>query len=335
MKQEPSMYDVALKAGVSKSTVSRALSEDHKNVSKETLEKIVKIAEEMGYKINPAASNLRSNRSRIIGLVIPELVTTFYVNFINYVQTKLYEMGFQMMLAICNEDPKVEREHLLRMQETSVEGIVISTCHNSQNVDIYTELLENGTPLIFFDRTIDKLSTPKVKIDDYVKSFLLMEHLILTGRKNIVHLTGPAFIQNTHERIRAYKEALSKHGLPVNPDYIIDSGINFEDGIRSMECFIQKKLPFDAVFCFTETTALGAKSFLQDLQYSIPKDVAICCISGTKLSTLVHPTLTVVEQPVVQMAEKCIEFLKEKLKDPSAPNREIVLEAEMICRSST
>lgn len=335
MKQEYSIYDVAQKAGVSKSTVSRALNGICYNIKPETLSKIVKVAKEMGYKPNLAARNLRSNRSRIIGLVIPELITTFYVNFINHIQTTLYEMGYQVMLAICNEDSEVEREHLQRMQETSVEGIIISSCHNAQNIDIYTELMEKGIPLIFFDRTIDELSTPKVKIDDYTKSFFLMEHLIRKGRRNIVHITGPTFIQNTHERIRAYKDAMIKYGLPVDPDYIVESGINFEDGKRSMEFFIQKQLPFDAVFCFTETTALGAKSLLQNLQYSIPKEVAVCCMSGTILSTLVHPMLTVVEQPVIQMAEKCVELLLEKLENPKAPNRELILEANMILRQST
>ena len=98
---------------------------------------------------------------------------------------------------------------------------------------------------------------------------------------------------------------------------------------------MKKQIPFDAIFCFTEMAALGAKSFLQKLQYSIPQDVAICCVSGTVLSTLVYPTLTVVEQPVIKMAEKSVELLLEKLENPDAPNRKIVLEAKIIEREST
>lgn len=335
MKQQVTIKDIAKDLGVSKSTVSRALSGDCLNVKQETLIKIIEAAKRLGYKTNRAASNLRTNRTRTIGIVIPELITSFYVDFITHVQSILYGKGYQITLAICNEDPDVEREHLQMMQDNQVEGILISACHNSKNIDIYMELIKEGIPLIFFDRTIDNLSTPKVKIDDYMKSFFMVEYLIRSGKKKIVHLAGPSFIQNTHERIRAYKDAMEKYNRPVDPEFIIDSGVNFEHGEKSMEDFMKKQIPFDAIFCFTEMSALGAKSFLQKLHYSIPDEIAICCMSGTILSTLVHPTLTVVEQPIKQMAEKSVELLFEKLDYPNAINKEIILEAKMIIREST
>ena len=335
MKQAVTIKDIAKKLGISKSTVSRALSGDCYNVKKETLDKILETAKTLGYKRNSVATNLRLNRTRIIGIVVPELVTSFYVNFITRVQSIVYAKGYQVSLSICNEDPDIERKNLQIMMDNQVEGILISACHNTKNIDVYKQLMEQGIPLIFFDRTIDDLSTPKVKIDDYIKSFFLVEYLIRTGRKKIVHLAGPSFIQNTHERIRAYKDAMDKFNLPYEPEFIIDSGVNFEDGEKSMEDFMKKQISFDAIFCFTEMSALGAKSFLQKLRYSIPEDVAICCVSGTILSTLVHPTLTVVEQPIEQMAEKSIELLFEKLSNPDIPDKEIILESKMIIREST
>ncbi|MBQ7350047.1 MAG: LacI family DNA-binding transcriptional regulator [Bacteroides sp.] len=335
MKQAVTIKDIAKKLGISKSTVSRALSGDCYNVKKETLDKILETAKILGYKRNSVATNLRLNRTRIIGIVVPELVTSFYVNFITRVQSIVYAKGYQVSLSICNEDPDIERKNLQIMMDNQVEGILISACHNTKNIDVYKQLMEQGIPLIFFDRTIDDLSTPKVKIDDYIKSFFLVEYLIRTGRKKIVHLAGPSFIQNTHERIRAYKDAMDKFNLPYEPEFIIDSGVNFEDGEKSMEDFMKKQISFDAIFCFTEMSALGAKSFLQKLRYSIPEDVAICCVSGTILSTLVHPTLTVVEQPIEQMAEKSIELLFEKLSNPDTPDKEIILESKMIIREST
>ena len=299
------------------------------------MDKILETAKTLGYKRNSVATNLRLNRTRIIGIVVPELVTSFYVNFITRVQSIVYAKGYQVSLSICNEDPDIERKNLQIMMDNQVEGILISACHNTKNIDVYKQLMEQGIPLIFFDRTIDDLSTPKVKIDDYIKSFFLVEYLIRTGRKKIVHLAGPSFIQNTHERIRAYKDAMDKFNLPYEPEFIIDSGVNFEDGEKSMEDFMKKQISFDAIFCFTEMSALGAKSFLQKLRYSIPEDVAICCVSGTILSTLVHPTLTVVEQPIEQMAEKSIELLFEKLSNPDTPDKEIILESKMIIREST
>lgn len=333
MKHIVTIKDIAKELGLSTSTVSRALTGDTINVKKDTQQKILEVAKRMGYKRNKLAINLRNNRTRIIGIVIPELITSYYVDFINRVQTILYEKGYLVIISICDENPDIERKNLLMMLENQVEGILISACHNKKNIDVYQQLKQEGIPLVFFDRTIDDLSVPKVMIDDYMKSFFMVEYLIRLGKKRIVHLAGPTFIQNTQERINAYKDALAKFNIPFQ--YIINSGVNFEDGEKSMENFMKKQISFDAIFCFTEMSALGAKSYLQKLQYSIPKDVVICCISGTILSTLVYPTLTVVEQPVVQMADKSVELLLEKLDNPDVLDRKIVLEAKMIEREST
>ena len=108
-----------------------------------------------------------------------------------------------------------------------------------------------------------------------------------------------------------------------------------DTGEKSMEDFLRKEIPFDAVFCFTENAALGAKRSLQRNRIRIPDDVAICCVSGTGLSALVHPTMTAIEQPVQLMAQKSVELMLEKLKNPDTPCREIVLESKMFIREST
>jgi len=334
MKRTVTIREIAEYLGISKSTVARALSNNCSNVKTETQQKIQEAAKQLGYKLG-RLNNPHSRHTKSIGIIVPELVTSFYADFITKVQSIVYEKGYQIILSICNEDPNIERKNLQMMLDNHVKGILISTCHKSKNIDIYNNLMEEGIPLVIFDRTIDELSTPKVKINDYIKSFFLVEYLIRTGRKNIVHLAGPSFIPNTHEQIRGYKDAMTKFNHPVIPEFIINTGFNVEDGEKAMEDFMKKQIPFDAIFCFTEMSALGAKNFLQKLHYSIPDEVAICCMSGTTLSTLIYPMLTVIEQPVRQMAEKSVELLLEKLENPKAPNREIVLEAKMIIRKST
>lgn len=335
MKHTVTIKDIAEKTGVSKSTVSRALSGDSYNINEKTRQQILKVADELGYKRNKLAVNFRNNRTKQIGIVVPELITSYFVSFINRVQSILYEKGYQVIISICNENPDIERRNLMVMQDYQVEGILISPCHNKENIDVYKNLMDQGIPMVFFDRTIDDLSVPKVKIDDYIKSFFMVEYLIRSGKKRIIHLAGPSFIQNTWERLRAYKDAMSKFGLTVEPEFIVQSGVNYEDGERSMEEFMKKQISFDAIFCFTEMVALGAKSFLQKLHYSIPEDVAICTMSGTILSTLVYPTLTVVEQPVELMAEKSVDLLLEKIENMDIPNQTIILESRMIVRDST
>lgn len=329
------ILDIARELGVSKSTVSRALQGDDRNVNKETKKKILELAEKLGYKRNELAVNLRKQSTRTIGIVVPEMVTPFYMNFITYAQKMLNRQGYRVTLAQSHEDPEAERANLQMMEDYRVEGILISVCHNRKNLDIYRQLIEKGIPLVFFDRTVDEIAAPKVGIDDYIKAFFMVEHLIRGGKKNIVHLAGPAYIRNALERQRGYKDALEKFHLPYKEEYVINAGVNFTDGEKAVEELIGRGLPFDAIFCFTEMSALGAKSCLQKHHFSIPDDIAICCISGTALCMLVHPSVTTVEQPVELMAQTATELIIEKLENPTVTGRKVVLDAEMIIRDST
>lgn len=329
------IIDIARELGISKSTVSRALRGDDRNVNKETKRKILEIAEKMGYKRNELAVNLRKQSTRTIGIVVPEMITPFYMNFITYAQQLLNRQGYRVTLAQSHEDPEAERANLQMMEDYRVEGILISACHNRKNLDVYRQLIDKGIPLVFFDRTITGISVPKVKIDDYIKAFFMVEHLIRSGKKEIVHFAGPAYIENAIERKRGYKDALEKFHIPYNPEYVVDAGVNFADGEKAVEELIRKRISFDAIFSFTEMSALGAKSCLQKLHYSIPGDIAVCCISGTDLCVLVHPSLTTVEQPVKQMAEAASRLIMEKIEDPAIPDETVLLDAEMIVREST
>lgn len=329
------ILDIARELGISKSTVSRALRGDDRNVNKETKKKIVETAEKMGYKRNELAVNLRKQSTRTIGIVVPEMVTPFYMNFITDAQQLLNKRGYRVTLAQSHEDPEAERANLHMLEDYRVEGILISACHNRKNLDVYRQLMDKGIPLVFFDRTIADISAPKVKIDDYAKAFFVVEHLIRSGRKKIVHLAGPAYIENARERKKGYRDALEKFHIPYNPEYGVEAGVNFADGEKAVEELIRKKMPFDAIFSFTEMSALGAKHCLQKLHYAIPEDVSMACISGTELCRLVHPSLTTVEQPVKQMAEAASRLMVEKIENPVIPDETIVVNARMIIREST
>lgn len=121
-------------------------------------------------------------------------------------------------------------------------------------------------------------------------------NILYVREKQILHLTGPRHIQNTIDRKKGYRDALAKFHIPYDSRYAIESGVSVDDGANAIEKVLSLGIPFNAVFCFTETQALGAKRTLQEHNIVIPSEVAICCMSGTALSTLVHPPLTAVEQ---------------------------------------
>ncbi|MBE6272276.1 MAG: LacI family transcriptional regulator [Bacteroides sp.] len=333
MKHTTTLADIAKKLNLSIPTVSRALRGDDLNISEKTKKRVLRTAKRMGYKRNEMAANLRKNCTRTVGIIVPEAVNFFFMKFIFHAQEYLQKEGYRVTLAQCSENADTERINLQMMIDYRVDGVIICACHNTKNMDAYKELLDRGIPLVFFDRTVDGIPVSKVKIDDYMKAFFMVEHLIRQGKRRIVHLSGPDFIQNSHERIRAYKDALKKFKIPF--EHIVESGVSFEDGEKAMEALIHSGLQFDAVFCFTENAALGAKHVLQRHHVEIPQNVAICCVSGTQLSTLVYPKMTAIEQPVQLMAKKSVELMLEKLNNPNAKEQEVFLKAMMIVREST
>lgn len=326
------IVDIAKKLNLDPSTVSRALNDDPR-VKKETRVLVQKTAREMHYHRNDLAANLRLKNTRTIGIIIPESENFMFMKFIKHAQEYLKQKGYRVTFAQCNENPDTERENLQMMADYQVEGIILCPCHNTRNLDKYRKLQEADIPLVFFDRTVDGLPASRVKIDDYISSFFMVEHLIRHGKRRIVHLSGPSYIRNTSDRIRAYKDALAKFRLPFCQ--VVPSGVSVEEGESSMEAFLRKGIPFDALFCFTENAALGAKRCLQKHGFAIPRDIAVCCVSGTDLSTWVYPTLTAIEQPLQRMAQSAVELLMEQLEHPDALPREVVVDAKMIVRESS
>lgn len=201
--------DIAAQLGISKSTVSRALAGDN-NVSDGTRDKVVALANELGYKRNEMAANLRYRQSRAIGIIVPEMLTPFFLYVIISIQKVLNENRFKVIITQSHEDIQAEFYNLQLMDNYRVEGIIMSICHKEQNVKEYMRLEKKGIPIVFFDRVPPKMYASKVIVNDYIKSFFMMEHLIRSGRKRIVHLAGPNRIPNTSERKRAYVDALAK-----------------------------------------------------------------------------------------------------------------------------
>lgn len=334
MAKYVTILDIARELGISKSTVSRALSGDTSNVKAATIEKILETARRMGYHRNELAVNLRKQSTHNIGIIIPEIITSFYMNFVNHVQSILRTEGYKVIISVSNESPEQERENIQMLEQIRVDGILMSVCNKDKNQDLYNKVIERGIPIVFFDRTLERKQASQVRMDDNIMSFFMVEALIDQGRKHIVHIPGPSYIRNGYDRLVGYREALEKHLIKHDSNYVLPPALSADEGAKVMEDFLQRHITFDAVFGFTETALLGAKTTLQKHGFRIPEDVALCCMSGTALSTLVHPTITAVEQPVEEMAKEACRLLLAHLQDANQPTEDIVLRGETIFRES-
>lgn len=326
--------DIAQYLSISVSTVSRALVND-KNIRRETKEKVLEAAKLLGYKPNPVATNLKYGHTNTVGVIIPEGITPFASQVINGIQHVLYAKGIKVILAESNENPDKEKENLQLMERFMVDGILINLCSYKKNKDEYLRLQQAGMPMVFYDRIPYGLDVSQVIVDDYTKSFFLVERLIRSGYRKIAHIQGPDDVYNSIERTKGYKDALSKFKIPFDENLLVKTGMTFEDGAKAADILLSKDIPFEAVFAFTDTLAIGAMNRLRESGKKIPEEVAIASFSGTELSTIVYPQLTTVEQPLFQMGKTAAKLILEKIQDPLSPNRSVVLDADIKMRAST
>lgn len=326
--------DIARSLCISVSTVSRALTDD-KNIRRETREAVLREAERLGYRRNPVAMNLKMGRTNTIGVIVPEMHTPYASQVVAGIQSVLYKNNQKVMIAESDENPDRERESLQMMEEFMVDGLIVSLCSYKHNIDTYRRLANEGVAIVFYDRIPHGMDDmPQVMVDDNNDSYFMAEHLIRLGRRRIAYLYGPDDVYNAVERGRGYREAMEKFQI-YDPRLIVKTGMTFADGAAAVDSLVRQGIEFDAVYAFTDTLAIGAMNRLREKGRSIPEDVAVAGFSGTELSTIVFPQLTTVEPPLTEMGQRAAELVLEKVRNPEAENRKIVLRTEMKCRAST
>ncbi len=326
--------DIARSLCISVSTVSRALTDD-KNIRRETREAVLREAERLGYRRNPVAMNLKMGRTNTIGVIVPEMHTPYASQVVAGIQSILYKNNQKVMIAESDENPNRERESLQMMEEFMVDGLIVSICSYKHNVETYRRLAKEGVAIVFYDRIPHGMDDmPQVMVDDNNDSYFMAEHLIRLGRRRIAYLYGPDDVYNAVERGCGYREAMEKFHI-YDPQLVVKTGMTFADGAAAMDSLVRQGIEFDAVYAFTDTLAIGAMNRLRELGRRIPEDVAVAGFSGTELSTIVYPQLTTVEPPLVEMGKCAAELVLDKVRNPEAENRKIVLRTEMKCRAST
>lgn len=326
--------DIARSLCISVSTVSRALTDD-KNIRRETREAVLREAERLGYRRNPVAMNLKMGRTNTIGVIVPEMHTPYASQVVAGIQSVLNKNNQKVMIAESDENPDRERESLQMMEEFMVDGLIVSLCSYKHNIETYRRLANEGVAIVFYDRIPHGMDDmPQVMVDDNNDSYFMAEHLIRLGRRRIAYLYGPDDVYNAVERGRGYREAMEKFQI-YDPRLIVKTGMTFADGAAAVDSLVRQGIEFDAVYAFTDTLAIGAMNRLREKGRCIPEDVAVAGFSGTELSTIVFPQLTTVEPPLTEMGQRAAELVLEKVRNPEAENRKIVLRTEMKCRAST
>ncbi|MEM9327433.1 MAG: LacI family DNA-binding transcriptional regulator [Bacteroidota bacterium] len=339
MKSGPvTLKDIANQLGVSMGTVSRALK-DYPGISDKTKEAVRALAKELKYRPNPVAQNLKSQRSKIIGVVCPKIFHTFFSAAINGIMEVADESGYSVILVQTNESFEKELKETSVLLESPLEGLLVSSTFETSNYDHIQRFQDYGIPVVQFDRITDDLESSRILVDDYEGAFTATQHLIEQGCRRIALVRGQ-LIPLIQQRVQGFLDALKDQGVPFREDLVFENTTSdIEEGIvLAREITSLKERP-DAIFAFADVTALGLIMGLKKEGVKIPEDIAVVGFNDSTMSTLVEPSLTAIAQPAFQMGRKAAETLLheiEVLKNDDEPiHSQTILKTELIVRASS
>jgi LacI family transcriptional regulator len=327
--------DIAKKLNISIATVSRAFN-DKDDIKLATKNLILKTAKEMGYRPNPMAKKLMQKRSLTIGIVVPEFLNSFFPEVIIGAQEILFEKGYQVLITQSNENFETELKNIKALEDSMVDGIIISQTSETKNVEYYQNLINTGFPIVFFNRVCDEITASKILFNDYKWAFFATEHLINQGYRNIYHLKGKESLSLTNDRMKGFLDAHSKHKLTVTKEQIIPTGFTIEDGQKvALEIINSGEIP-DAIFASNDPSAIGAIQVFKKNGFLIPKDIAFVGFTESKMGSIIDPPLTSVLQPAHEIGREAARTLIEQIENPTTYTTQIiVLNGQLNCRESS
>ena len=330
------IIDIAKKLKISASTVSRALN-NYPDINEETKKQVKQLAKKLNYWPNPIARSLKSNKTNVIGVIVPEIKHDFFSSAISGIEEVAYHSGFTILVCQSNEDYEREVINTNALMHQRVAGFIVSISQTTTNGDHFQALLDRKIPLVFFDRAFNDIPTYKVIIDDAKSSCIAVTHLIERGHKKIAHLSGPIAMDICKQRLKGYKNALKKASLPIMKELIRYSGLQESDGYTSMDSLLKDNIIPDAIFAVNDPVAIGAFQRIKEAGLRIPQDIAIVGFSNNKITSLIEPPMTTVNQPSFEMGKKAAEILIDMIekRKNGYTNKTVVFEAELIVREST
>lgn len=324
--------DIAKELGLSASTVSRALK-DHPDISIETKKAVVELSKKLKYKPNMMALSLKNSKSNVVGVIIPELVHYFFSSVIAGIQEVADKHKMRVIVQQSNESFTQEGDALDAFADGWIDGLIVSISKETTTYEHFDELEQEGIPIVFFDRPIERDNVDCVVFDDYKGAFNATEYLIKGGRNTIVHFAGPSSTHVGRERLKGYKDALERNDIAFRDDLVLFAD-NFEKGVTGIEDLLSRGIAFDAVFTCNDFTAMGVLKALKHEGISVPGKVAVIGFGDEDIAKMIDPPLTTVRQPGKEMGRVAMQTLIDKINKERDESTEIMLDANVVIRET-
>jgi len=326
--------DIAAALNISKSTVSRALRDQH-DINPDTKRRVLEYALEHDYHPDFMARNLRSKSTRTIGVIVPAYNIPFYSIAICGIQDYAMKQGYNVMVCHSSEQYEVEKKNVEALLAADVEGIIISVAQNTELNEHIFKLKRKGVPLVMFNRVLEEFKAAKVVVNDYYGARQMVDYLIKTGCKDIGHISGPVNLALSNHRKQGYLDALKEAGIEPDPLMVVAGDFTIESGIKGMTSLLQLNHTIDALFCVCDAVAFGAMKVIKRKGFRIPSDISVAGFTNEPMCEMIEPTLTTVKQPIYEIGESASRLLFDQLANPETAPDICVLNTELEIRDST
>jgi LacI family transcriptional regulator len=326
------IHDVATRAGVSAATVSRVLN-GRTDVSPELAARVHAAVEDLDYRPNGVARNLRRRATMVWGLIISDIGNPFFTAIVRGVEDAAHEAGYSLVLCNSDDDLGKERRYLEIALAEQMAGVIISPASEASS-DVST-LVDRRIPVVAVDRRVDRLDVDTVLVDNVGGARRATQHLIESGCRRIACITGPMRTTTAAERLQGFRAAHEDAGLEVDPDLVVLENFKEDGGYDGAQRLLGLRTRPDALFVANNLMTVGALEALVDAGVRIPDDVLIVGFDDIPWARLTRPRLTTVHQPTYDMGREAGRLLAARIRSTPQLARTVVLAPSLQVRESS
>lgn len=324
------MKDIARLAQVSTSTVSHVIN-GSRFVSDEIREKVMRIVAELNYTPSAVARSLKVRETKTIGLLVTATNNPFFAEVMAGVEQYCQKNQYNLIIATTGGDAKRLQQNLQTLMHKQVDGLLLMCGDSRFQADIELAI---SLPLVVMDWWFTELNADKILENSALGGYLATKALIDAGHRKIGIITGNLKKSVAQNRLQGYKNALSEAKIALNPHWIVESHFDFEGGVLGIQSLLTQSSRPTAVFCCSDTIAVGAYQAIQQQGLRIPQDLSIMGYDDIELARYLSPPLSTICQPKAELGKLAVEALLQRIKNPNENYRTLVLEPTCVLRES-
>jgi LacI family repressor for deo operon, udp, cdd, tsx, nupC, and nupG len=327
------IQDVAKLADVSTATVSRALAKPEQ-VSPQARARVLDAIAKTGYVPNPAARSLRSQKTGMVLVVLPDLANTFFSKILRGIEETLFEAGYGMIIGDLDGSPEKEAHFAAFTAAGRVDGAILLNGHLfGQSRDGKGQAARINIPLVALCEAIPEADIPQIEIDNRAAASRMTQHLASLGHRSIAYVSGPSDNVLERERFLGYRDGLQEAGLAFDSSLVIPGDFTIESGIAAGQAIVARSQRPTAVFCISDEMAIGLMRTLISAGLRVPQDISVAGFDDIEFAAVAEPSLTTIHQPRRELGQAAASVLIALLRGRPVP-KSIRLETDIVLRDS-